>query len=467
MFFTTGRLVIRLSSFVREEAVFYIMEALKQQTTQKQINHWTDLWFTEDKKAGYVAITDFERQLFFGYNDISNVINSTKGREKQFISLNAFDVNWQEKEFSRETAALKQIRNIGIDIDQYKLNLTADETLDEIQALITDNKIPEPNLILVSRGIQIFYSIDRGASPEMAWLSSYITDQLVGKLQHIGADSNAKDISRVMRVPGSINERNHATVKPLIWNDTAYSLQELQSYCKPLDKFNRRKQIKNKVVSLPTSSGLMRHYRSNYARLHDFNKLIEMRGGDFTGMRNTFLYMYSYHQALSLDAQKDLIPFMKNVFKDVYSRTDKPMTKKEFESTVRSAHKDAERFFEHYQANGYRVIYKHSDGIKKPYKTTNIIDKLDITKEEQHAMKSLRCSEIAKKQHSDYMRTKRRSAGMGTRQEYNNARKRQSKDKQEQLKQFMSENPNASKTEMAREIGVSRQYIYIILKSVT
>ena len=38
------------------------MEALKI-TPQEQVKHWTDLWFVDSKKAGYVAVTDFENIL--------------------------------------------------------------------------------------------------------------------------------------------------------------------------------------------------------------------------------------------------------------------------------------------------------------------------------------------------------------------------------------------------------------------
>src|SRR5690606_6485328 len=120
---------------------------------QKQLKEWHDLWFDEYKKAGYVAVTDFKRQFFYGANDVKKLVNATEGKKKQFISINAFDVNWQEKEFSRQTAALKQIRNIAIDIDQYNLGLSIDDVIDELKYLILSEKIPEPNLILVSRGV--------------------------------------------------------------------------------------------------------------------------------------------------------------------------------------------------------------------------------------------------------------------------------------------------------------------------
>ena len=195
-----------------------------------------------------------------------------------------------------------------------------------------------------------------------------------------------------MRVPNSVNERNNAKVKPYIWNDKAYSLQELQAYCRPLERFETRKQTKGKL--LPLNKRLALFYKTNFARLSDLHKLIEIRQGNFTGMRNVFLYMYSYHQSLILNTQKDVITSVRNTFKDVYSKVDKPMSKREFERTVKSAYKDARAFFEHYQSNGYKVIYKHNDGIKKPYKTSNIIDKLAITEKEQHAIRTLHSPEV-------------------------------------------------------------------------
>lgn len=434
-----------------------------EQRTQEQIKHWTDLFFQESKKAGYVAVTDFRFQYFYGLNDVQKVINTTAGRKKQFISINAFDVNWRKKSFSRETKALKQIRNIAIDIDQYKLGLTISETLDEIQLMIIKDRIPEPNLILTSRGIQLFYSIDRGASPEMAWLAGYITDQLIGKLEHIGADSNAKDMSRVMRVPGSINERNNAVVKSDIWNDTAYSLQELQGYCKPLENFRDRKRTRHNVVSLPSKS-LVQFYKTNYARKNDLHKLIELRQGDLTGMRNVFLYMYTFHQSLILSTQADVLNSMKAIFKNIYSTRDRPMTKREFETIVKSAYKDAEQFFNHFINNGYRIIYKEGDGVKKPYKTSNVIRKLNITPDEQRALKSLHNPEIEKEKHTKYMRQKRIKDGthQTNRQEYDSKRKQRKQDLQSQVKALKQQ--GFSNIQTAQELAISKAYVGKLVK---
>ena len=430
------------------------------------VTEWFDLWLTECKKAGYVAITDFEKQLFFGVNDVSKVIAVTEGKKKQFISLNAFDVDWNNKQFSRQTSRLKQIRNIGIDIDQYNLGLSIEEALDEIQALILSEMIPEPNLVLTSRGIQLFYTVNRGASPEMSWLASYITEQFISKLEHIGADSNAKDMSRVMRVPNSINERNNAVVKPDIWNNEAYTLQQLQAYCRPLEQFRSRKKLKNNVINLPINEKLSQYYKTNYARLRDLRRLIDIRKGDLTGMRNVFLYIYSYHQALVLNTQKDVITSVRNTFNDIYSRTEKPISNAEFERTVKSAYKDAEQFFKHFKDNGYRVIYKANDGIKKPMKTSTLIDKLSITEEEQYYLGSIRSKEVAKQQDRDRNRQVRRKNGQATREEYIKQQHDRTDDKLFKLKELLEADPKAKKTDIAEQLGVTRQHLYRLLKQI-
>lgn len=434
--------------------------------TRESLKHWSDLWFNKHKKTGYVAITDLKQQLFYGSNDVQKIIAQTEGRRKQFISINAFDINWEEKIFSRKTELLKQIRNVAIDIDQYNLGLTIDQALNEIHFLVISNIIPEPNLVLSSRGIQLFYSIEKGASPEMAWLVSYITDQLISKLQAVGADSNAKDMSRVMRVPNSVNERNGATVQPAIWNDVAYTLQELQAYCRPLEQFETRRKKKGNIVQFPTNKRLSLFYITNYARLSDLKRLIELREGDFTGMRNVFLYMFSYHQSLVLNTQKDVIASVRNAFTDVYSSKDKSMSKREFERTVKSAYEDAGRFFKHFSDNGYQVIYKTNDGIVKPYKTTNIIVKLSITESEQYMLRTLRNADIARVQDKERKRSERRAVGVKERSAYETDRKDRVANKVTKLANLVEQHPGATQRELSHLMGVSlstlKRYLQIV-----
>jgi len=90
------------------------------------------------------------------------------------------------------------------------------------------------------------------------------------------------------------------------------------------------------------------------------------------------------------------------------------MTKSKFNRTIKSAYNDAKQFFNYYKANGYRVIYKDNDGIKKPYKTSNIIEMLNITEAEQYEMNTLRDPSIKCRKDIKKLERERRTKAMRT-----------------------------------------------------
>jgi hypothetical protein len=432
----------------------------KVQSKAEVLTDWTSCWFGENKRTGYVTVTDLNFQKSYGATDISSLINDTTGVPKRFISLNGFTFG------SRKTGELKQIRNIGIDLDQYKHGLSILEGIDQLQVLIIEKKIPEPNLILTSRGIQLFYSIEGGASPDMSWLTSYITDQFISKMKHIGADSNAKDLSRVMRVPHSINERNGEIVKPDIWNPHPYSLRDLQSYCKPLEQFSYKGKKKAEIKRIAPKN-LSFFYKTNNARLMDLERLIRLRNGNFSDKRNILLYIYAFHQALICSSLTDTEGFVLNVFERIHSETDKPMTKGELKRTVKSAYEDAQKFFEHYKANGYKVSYKPNDGIIKPYKTTSVIELLDITVDEQRALHRMHTGIVSREKDTERKQKERRAAGIKSRSEYLKEQKGQAKDKLSVLKRLLAETPSKTNKELSEELCLSVRQIQRFKKALS
>jgi DNA-binding NarL/FixJ family response regulator len=430
--------------------------------SQKQsiLNEWTDLWFSPDKKAGYVAVTDFQTgQRFYGYRDIEKLSKSTRDLPNQYISLNAFEFG------SRKTKDLKQIRNIGIDIDQYKLGITIEQALDEIQSLVVSKRIPEPNMVLTSRGVQIFYSLQGGAAPAMWWLASYVTEQFIGKLKHLGADFNAKDASRVLRVPLSVNPRNNSLVKPEIWNDTPYTFDELKTFCKPLEDFTSYKKKQNTVKRLlpkRQSDKLSFFYRTNSIRLMDLEKLVEIRKGNMTHCRNAFLYVYGFHQALICSSFSDYEVFLLNINSRLHSDDDKPLSKKEFKDTIKSAYEGSKQFFDYFKDNGYRVISRLNDGIIKPYKTESLIDMFDISIEEQRELQRLIGPEVAKEKDTTRKRKERRENGTLPRKQYNKVR-------EEELEALASKvlslkEKGYKQKDIALELGISKGRVSQLIK---
>lgn len=424
-------------------------QAIKLQKKQ-HIKDWTDCWFGPTKRTGYVAVTNLHYQKFFGANEVDLLLSDTRGKESQYISLNAFGYG------SRESVNLRQIRNIGIDLDQYKLGLSKEEAIYQVKMLVDREVLPEPNLILASNGVQLFYSIKDGASPDIGFVVSYITDQFISKLKHLGADSKAKDLSRVMRVPNSINEKNGSVVTPYIWNEMPYTLEELQTYCKPFEQFGNRSLKKQKVARF-TSKNASLLYKTNNARLIDLDRLIEIRRGNMTGMRNTFLYVYAYHQALIVNSFADLEYFLEGVCSRIYSTKDKKLSKAEFRRTIRSAYEDAQSFFEHYKANGFKIIYRPNDGIIKPYRTDNLIELLEITVNEQRQLRRIVTKEIGREHDAKRKQVERRAAGVKPREEYEAERKKQTKNKLDVLQRLTDR--GLTKSEIALEMGISVDYV--------
>lgn len=427
----------------------YELEALKQEKQGVILNDWADLWLRDDKKAGYVGIThNFNHMKWYGSDEKHQMMTDTKGKQDQFITLNAFNKG------RRIAPNLKQLRVIGIDLDHYKNDLSILEVEEILFDMVKEDIIPAPNLVITSRGTQLFYDIERGASPKMAWLTSYITEQFIDKLKEVGADSQAKDVSRVMRVPDSVNSRNGATVTPRIWRNTPYTLQELQTYCKPLEKFRNSYKRRFKPIT-HINKGLNSYYAVSHARLVDFEKLIELRNGEFTHMRNTFLYIYAFHESINHDSLDSTVEKMRGLFSDVFSQSNGQLPEREFERTVKSAYNDAKTFFDYFVANGYKITNKTADGIIKPRKSSNIIDMLEITEAEQKHLRTLITPEVRRERDRQRKTKENRAKGIRPIDEYNKQRADKKRQNVERLAELMAEYPDATQREYADMLGVS------------
>lgn len=437
------------------------MQAVNR-SERKKLKDWTDVFFSTN--TGYIAVTNFKKQFFYGSNDVEKLKRLTEGKKDLYISVNSFK-GWHEVgEPTRRLENLKQIRNIAIDIDQYNKGISISEAIDELYSLIIREIIPEPNLVLTSRGIQLFYNIENGASPNerLAWWVTYINEQLVSKLKHIGADPKVKDLSRVMRLPNTINSRNNSIVKPEIWNDIPYTLNELYSYCTPYETF-RSKRLKRHKKTIPFGNKLT--HIVNYSRLIDLERLIELKKGDFTGMRNEFIYIYAFHQSLLESTFVNLMYKMQDVRSRIYSKDGTTFSQRELENTVKKAYKDAETFHKYLVENNFQIVYKHNDGIRKPYTSNNLAERLGITElplEEQLQFKTILSDEARRIKENRRIQAHRRAKGVRPRQEYEDERKQRKEMLMQQIKALKEQ--GLSNKKIAKELGISNVYVGKLLK---
>ncbi|MEM5662264.1 hypothetical protein AAHB62_26260 [Bacillus cereus] len=264
------------------------------------IDSWYECYLSERKKSGYVVTIDLSneqhKQIWYGLRDLKHLLKaSERGLKDVYLSLNAFEHG------SRKTADLKQIRNIGVDLDFYKIGLSKEYVIKHLHDFVFSGSLPCPNIIMNGRGVQLVYSISGGAAPQMAYLTQYITNHFVKMLMPLGADGSCSDLSRVFRLPYSTHGKTGQQITVDLWTEREYSLQELYEYVPPLEK-KRKTKRKGIITTLPARKGVMDLYSLNTKRKADLEMIVELRNGVIEN-RNDLTYIYSFTTALIVKNQ--------------------------------------------------------------------------------------------------------------------------------------------------------------------
>ena len=462
------------------------MQAAALQRSDDLLDHWTDLWLADNKQAGYIAVArrhaggKIFNSHFLGYRDRQLLIQETQDQKDRYISLNSFDVSWNDIAHSRNAERLRQIRVIGVDIDQYTVNLSIRDAIDELLDLIADGVILVPNLVCCGNGIQIFYSIEGGAAPCMQRFTKHITKQLIKTLAHIGADPQASSVAQIMRAPGSINTRNGATVFPEIWNQESYTLQELIDSVAPINQGTARNwaivsaAMKDQGIDpINQPSGAM--LRTNGARLHDLEALFRLRDYDLTGMRNTALYIYAFTLATMMSDKinkEKMFEQARNQAQLMKTRDPKAdaLSDSEIESTIRKAHDKARAFVSWYTSNDFKLIKVDLDGIHKPMTTETIIERLAITDQEQQHMRTLARPEIKienrRQRDRERKKEKDRQNGVKPIEEHKQERQEARQAKRNQLVRLLAKYPDRTQKEYAEMMKVNQSTVSKLMKEI-
>lgn len=443
---------------------------LEQREGNNVLADWIDAYISPQKKSGFVATLDLSKKKhrgaytrFYGLNDLDNLIKQTtrqKPLTNVYLSLNAFKPGL-DGNLHRRAENLSQIRNIGLDIDCYNVGLTPEAAADILKDLISKGEIPNPNLLIWSgNGLQLIYSIQGGAAASLAWLAEYITTQLAGKTSAIGADFACTDVTRVFRLPGTINEKRGKTKKLVrveMWRALEYDLSELYDYCDP-KRLSRKYPGKGaKVYDLPSIAEQGRRLKTlNLSRSYDLIALIELRAGEIE-LRNVLTYDYAFSLALNDLTEENVIQAaqgMNNRFAD-------PQKVKEVKRVAKRAYKDARKFWAAFKENGY-TMRGLDRRLIKPKKNLTLIETHGITQEEQQEMRVL----IEQAVKYERKKAQRRADGMKTMDEYNSSRKAQKAEKAAQLAKLKAEQPDATQKELAGIMGVSAMTVSRLLKEI-
>lgn len=277
--------------------------------------------------------------------------------ENIYITLNTFFKPYRRLE------CIKELNALFIDLDYYKTKFTKEQIIMNLEGNYFNKIIPVTNYILDSgRGLALIWLINKVPSQALP-LWKAIEEYLYNQLKEFGADRQALDATRILRVPGSINSKSKTVVSIIDEYDYIYDLREIQKEFLPELKPKEKRKGRPKKINY-----VYRERSLYYARIHDITKLCELREYDLRGHREIILFLYRYYLcSFTEDTKKALEDVL-----ELNSMFISPLKENEVIRATRSAEK----------------CYLDKNKEYK-YKNETLIDVLEITEYEETQMSTI------------------------------------------------------------------------------
>lgn len=253
-----------------------------------------------------------------------------------YVSANTFRDN------KRRTDNLYNIGNIVIDIDWHKGLDRYEDVKNVLNEAFDKDMLPIPTMITYTgRGLCIIYSLKRSIP---AFKTSNVTksnknssnkainyykmvyerlfntfDKILDPL-NIRVDRNVSDVTRLIRLPGSINQEKYKESEDIFASICEIKYSSHKYYdLKELNEYGSDKEISF------SNQGANFYHR----RLNVLNKIVAIRDGNVTGYRNSLILAYASACAkLDVDVLEETLEFNKT-FED-------PLRENEVKSCVQS-----------------------------------------------------------------------------------------------------------------------------------
>lgn len=271
------------------------------------------------------------------------------------------------------------VSSIILDLDTYHSvyeYYTDEEVLQEMKPMIDRIGI-EPNMYVNSgHGRYLVFSFNNInlSVPEMRKLYQETVKKLIYQFKEFGADCKCSDITRVFRIPGNINPKTGERAYIIENFENRVTLSELATavgICKGKTASDKKKKsMQRKFEMYYPSLGKSRYTKVNIQRDEDFNTLLELRKYDIEGYRNILFHLMSvncFFLGMDEDSVRKYLNEINSLLAAPYDSLD---------AVIRYAVKNYERYEEDYE------------GTVK-YTNRTIVERLDITEEEQKHMKQL------------------------------------------------------------------------------
>ena len=336
--------------------------------------------------------------------------------ENIYITLNTFFKPYRRLE------CIKELNALFIDLDYYKTKFTKEQIIMNLEENYFNKTIPATNYILDSgRGLALIWLINKVPSKALP-LWKAIEEYLYNKLKEFGADRQALDATRILRVPGSINSKSKTVVSIIDEYDYIYDLRKIQKEFLPELKPKEKKKGRSKKINY-----IYRERSLYYARIQDITKLCELREYDLKGHREIILFLYRYYLcSFTEDVQKALEDVL-----ELNSMFIAPLKENEVIRATRSAEK----------------CYLDKNKEYK-YKNDTLIELLEITEYEETKMSTIISKTEYKRRNNEYNKKKYQEK---LKEEGKLSKKEEVKVRREKIKDLLAE-------------GLSQKEIYSLLK---
>jgi hypothetical protein len=378
---------------------------------------------------------------------------------------------------NRRAVNLLRIWLVFVDLDCYKLSPA--KALSTLFWICDENKIPYPSIVIFSgRGLQAKWLLEKPITRQLLPWWNGVQAALSKIFCNLGADGQARDVSRVFRLVGTTNLKSKERV--IVMHVTHDEGQEPKRYCfefltevfmpnstefmahndhpYTLEEQNaivmRREAREARALGKPSLTliqgkninGLRKFSGSRLAwdRLEDIRKLIAIRGGVRPGQSMSTLFWTLNFLLLSGATHSSNMYYEAIALAKEFGFKDE--NRKSELSTLYAKAKDFNA--------GKKIKFdgKEYPALYTPRNST-LINIFNITDDEQRQLKTIISKDLAKERHRERELVRRRTGGSISREEY------LSSYDEKRLKTLEMSKEGQSNRSIAKELGIDKRTV--------
>ena len=348
----------------------------------------------------------WKEQFFHDNSQKIYYLNTLKGREIDiYNSVNEFSMA------KRSEATIVKLNSLICDLDCHEGSFNEWVTLEVLRADFFGSQVPYPSEVINSgRGLHLYWHLENEGAESLAkWktVQQIILNSLapISEQTSCSVDFKCIDPSRVLRVQDTYNTKSKTYCRLIEKSDIKYTLDEILECfydvnladLKPFNS-NPNKNTESNTKSLTSAKNSLNErgewkdlkirrangiisvfnaYSLLTCRATDFRKLLELRGGDMEGMRDEFLTMYAW----TIISKKDDLEKLERELQGINALFKEPLKEKEVSYK-------AEYIFKRFNKEVVKTddTSQFTDFDRYWYRNTTIINRLNITMDEQKEM---------------------------------------------------------------------------------